>query len=62
MNQVAEGVKAVGAVMEMAAELDLEMPIATEVYGVVHKGRTAADACRGLLKTTPGHEAYGPSW
>ncbi|HEY4005739.1 MAG TPA: NAD(P)H-dependent glycerol-3-phosphate dehydrogenase [Pseudonocardia sp.] len=62
MNQVAEGVKAVGAVMEMAAELDLEMPIATEVYGVVNKGRTAADAYRGLLKTTPGHEVHGPSW
>src|SRR5262249_29527286 len=48
MSQVAEGVKAVSVVMDMAARLDLEMPIAAEVHGVVNQGRKAEDAYRGL--------------
>lgn len=62
MNQVAEGVKAVSVVMEMATSLGVEMPIAAEVDGVVNHGRTAADAYRGLLKQAPGHEVHGASW
>jgi glycerol-3-phosphate dehydrogenase (NAD(P)+) len=62
MNQVAEGVKAVSVVMEMATRLGIEMPIATEVHGVVNKGRTASDAYRGLLRSTPGHEVHGEGW
>ncbi|WP_028938194.1 NAD(P)H-dependent glycerol-3-phosphate dehydrogenase [Pseudonocardia spinosispora] len=62
MNQVAEGVKAVTVVMEMAERLGIHMPIATEVDGVVNKGGTAEDAYRGLLKATPGHEIHGESW
>ncbi len=62
MNQVAEGVKAVSVVMEMATRLGIEMPIAAEVHGVVNKGRTAADAYRGLLRSTPGHEIHGEGW
>jgi glycerol-3-phosphate dehydrogenase (NAD(P)+) len=62
MNQVAEGVKAVSAVMDMADRLGITMPIATEVYGVINLGRTAEDAYRGLLRTTPGHEVHGEGW
>jgi len=62
MNQVAEGVKTVSVVMEMAAERGLNMPIAAEVHGVVNLGRTAGDAYRGLLRTTPGHEVHGEGW
>jgi glycerol-3-phosphate dehydrogenase (NAD(P)+) len=62
MTQVAEGVKAVSAVMDVAARLGIDMPIAAEVDGVVNKGRTAEDAYRGLLKATPGHEVHGEGW
>jgi glycerol-3-phosphate dehydrogenase (NAD(P)+) len=62
MNQVAEGVKAVSVVMDMATRLGVDMPIATEVHGVVNKGRTAEDAYRGLLRSAPGHEVHGEGW
>jgi glycerol-3-phosphate dehydrogenase (NAD(P)+) len=62
MNQVAEGVKAVGVVMEMADRLGITMPIATEVDGVVNRGNTAEEAYRGLLRATPGHEVHGEGW
>jgi glycerol-3-phosphate dehydrogenase (NAD(P)+) len=59
MNQVAEGVKAVSPVMDMAARLGIDMPIATEVDGVINHGNKAQDAYRGLLKAAPGHEVHG---
>jgi glycerol-3-phosphate dehydrogenase (NAD(P)+) len=62
MNQVAEGVKAVSVVMEVAARLGIEMPIAAEVDAVVNHGATAKEAYRGLLKATPGHEVHGSGW
>ena len=49
MNMVAEGVKTSKVVMEIADELGVDMPIATEVRGVCHEGRSAADAYAGLL-------------
>ena len=48
MNQVAEGVKSVRTVMELAAIHDVAMPIAAEVDAVVNEGRTAREAYRGL--------------
>ena len=56
MNQVAEGVKTTGVVMELAAKHDVDMPISTEVNGVIHEGRTARDAYRGLTQRLPGSE------
>ncbi|HWF74933.1 MAG TPA: NAD(P)H-dependent glycerol-3-phosphate dehydrogenase [Solirubrobacteraceae bacterium] len=53
MNMVAEGIKTSRVVMELAERHDVEMPIAREVYGVVHQGRTPEDAFRGLFKTRP---------
>lgn len=53
MNMVAEGVKSSRVVMELAREHDVEMPIAREVYGVCHEGRTPLDAFRGLLRVKP---------
>jgi glycerol-3-phosphate dehydrogenase (NAD(P)+) len=50
MNQVAEGVKSCRTVLELADEHGVEMPIVSEVVGVVHEGRTAEDAYRGLLR------------
>ena len=62
MNQVAEGVKASGTVMEFAAEFGVDMPIAAEVDAVLNHGATAMDAYRGLLRTAPGHEIHGEGW
>jgi glycerol-3-phosphate dehydrogenase (NAD(P)+) len=52
MAQVAEGVKSVRTVLELAAIHDVAMPIASEVDAVVHEGRTARDAYRGLRSET----------
>lgn len=61
MTMVAEGVKSCGTVIELADEHGVEMPIAREVYGVIHEGRTAEQAYRGLIRRTPGaeHEPAG---
>jgi glycerol-3-phosphate dehydrogenase (NAD(P)+) len=56
MTMVAEGVKTCGVVMELAERFDIEMPIAREVYGVIHEGRSALQAYRGLIRTRPGSE------
>ena len=53
MNLVAEGIKSSRVVMELAEEHDVEMPIAREVFGVCHEGRTPREAFRGLLRTAP---------
>ncbi len=52
----AEGVKTTRVVMELAAKHDVEMPISSEVSGVLYEGRTALDAYRGLTQRTPGSE------
>jgi glycerol-3-phosphate dehydrogenase (NAD(P)+) len=56
MKMVAEGIKTSGVVMELAAEHGLRLPIATEVYAVLHEGRTPREAFRGLLRTAPTSE------
>jgi len=56
MNQVAEGVKSCRTVLELAEEHDVDMPITSEVVGVVHGGRSAIDAYRGLLTRKATHE------
>jgi glycerol-3-phosphate dehydrogenase (NAD(P)+) len=53
MSMVAEGIKSSRVVMELAEEHGVEMPIAREVFGVCHEGRTPREAFRGLLRTTP---------
>lgn len=56
MNQVAEGVKAVRVVKELADELGLDLPIVSEVYAVVVAGQPASLAYRGLLQRKVGRE------
>ena len=56
MHMVAEGVKTSRVVMELAEKYGVEMPIAREVYRVVHEGAKAAQAYRGLLRVSPGSE------
>lgn len=50
MNMVAEGVKTSNVVMELADRHGVDMPIAREVYRVVHEGQPASEAYRGLLR------------
>src|SRR6478736_3830881 len=50
MNMVAEGVKTSKVVMELAADLGLDMPISSEVFACCHEGRSAAEAYTGLLR------------
>ncbi|MGQ0616071.1 MAG: NAD(P)H-dependent glycerol-3-phosphate dehydrogenase [Acidimicrobiia bacterium] len=53
MNQVAEGVKSCLVVQELADDRGVDTPIVDEVVSVVHGGRTAVDAYRGLLRQKP---------
>ncbi|MFN9356511.1 MAG: NAD(P)H-dependent glycerol-3-phosphate dehydrogenase [Alphaproteobacteria bacterium] len=57
MRQVAEGVKSAKTVLQLGEEHGVEMPIASEVNGVINEGRTAQEAFRGLLKRAAGSEA-----
>lgn len=59
MNMVAEGVKTSKVVIELAEQYGVDMPIAQEVHAVVHGGRTAVDAYRGLLRRASGPEMRG---
>jgi glycerol-3-phosphate dehydrogenase (NAD(P)+) len=56
MNMVAEGIKTSSVVMELAAKLGIEMPIAAEVAAVVKGERGAVQAFRGLRRLAPGAE------
>ena len=57
MYMVAEGVKSAPTVIALANEFKVEMPIAQEVYEVVHGNRTARDALKGVLSAGIGSEA-----
>lgn len=58
MRMVAEGVKTVSTVVELAEEHDLELPIARTIHDVVSGTLRAADAYRGLTRAVPaGHES-----
>ncbi len=57
MVMVAEGVKTAPAVMELAREHQLSMPIAEDVYKVVTGESTATRAFRGLLRVSAGAES-----
>jgi glycerol-3-phosphate dehydrogenase (NAD(P)+) len=59
MQMVAEGIKTSAVVVELADRLGVDMPIAREVHAVVHEGRPAAEAYRGLLRRDVGHELDG---
>jgi len=57
MHMVAEGVKSVPAVIALAQAHNVDMPIAREVYRVVHEGGTPRLAFRGLLRRESGAES-----
>ena len=57
MFMVAEGVKSAPAVIALAEEYGVDMPIAGEVFEVVQDRCTPRDAFRGLLRTAAGAES-----
>ncbi|MEE9414286.1 MAG: NAD(P)H-dependent glycerol-3-phosphate dehydrogenase [Acidimicrobiales bacterium] len=57
MNQVAEGVKTVPVVIELAARYGIEVPITSEVAKVISEGAAATEAYEGLLRRRTGLEA-----
>ena len=57
MFMVAEGVKSAPAVVALAEQYGVDMPIAREVLQVVQDKSTARQAFRGLLKTAAGAES-----
>jgi glycerol-3-phosphate dehydrogenase (NAD(P)+) len=56
MQQVAEGIKAVSVVHELAARYGVDMPIVNEMYAVLVHGASAEAAYHGLLLRKPGRE------
>jgi glycerol-3-phosphate dehydrogenase (NAD(P)+) len=56
MQQVAEGVKSVPVVRELARVHGVDMPITEGMYEVVVRGRAAADAYRDLMRRKVGRE------
>jgi glycerol-3-phosphate dehydrogenase (NAD(P)+) len=57
MRMVAEGVKTVATVVELADQRGLHMPIARTIHDVVNGRIRAADAYRGLRGVPAGHES-----
>ncbi len=57
MVMVAEGAKSAPAVMALAEEYGVEMPIAADVYRVLSGDSNASRAFRGLLRVTAGAES-----
>lgn len=50
MHMVAEGVRTCRVVMQLAQRYGVDMPIAREVFGVVHGDSTPLQAYRGLIR------------
>jgi glycerol-3-phosphate dehydrogenase (NAD(P)+) len=61
MNMVAEGVKTSKVTIALAERYGVDMPIAREVHAVVHEGRPAAEAYRGLLRREVSSEQHDMS-
>ena len=61
MKMVAEGVKTSKVAVDLADKYDVEMPIAREVFHVIHGGCPATEAYRGLLRRDSRPEIYGMS-
>jgi len=58
MSAVAEGVKTVQAVHDLAERYGVEMPISEEVYGILVLGAEPAQALRNLMERDPKPEEW----
>lgn len=59
MNMVAEGVKTTRAVLNLAEQHGVEMPIAEAVGGMLYEGRTVQQAMASLMGREPTSEGHG---
>jgi len=59
MHMVAEGVKTSRAVVDLAARVDVEMPIAEQVVEVLYEGKRAADVIPALMQREAKPELHG---
>lgn len=59
MNMVAEGVKSSEAILQLAKDADVEMPIAEGVVAVVHDGVAPSDMVKALMSREAKPEIYG---
>lgn len=59
MNMVAEGVKSSEAILQLANDAGVEMPIAEGVVAVVHDGVAASDMVKALMSREAKPEIYG---
>ena len=59
MNGVAEGITTTRGLIELAAERNIEMPIAAEVYAVLFANKPAAEATASLMHRPPKDERRG---
>jgi glycerol-3-phosphate dehydrogenase (NAD(P)+) len=59
MNMVAEGVKSSKAILEIATERGVEMPIVEQVVKVVHEGMDPRDMVGALMSRDPKPEFHG---
>ena len=59
MKMVAEGVKTSRAVVDLAARVGVEMPIAEQVVAVLYEGRKAADIIPALMRREAKPELHG---
>lgn len=58
MKSVAEGVRTVQAVRELAREFRVEMPISEEIHALLWEGRDAKEAVRNLMLRDPKPEIW----
>jgi len=58
MSMVAEGVPTAEAVVSLAAERGVDMPISTEVYRILYQGKDPFEALAGLMDRAPRSEFY----
>ncbi|HET9442032.1 MAG TPA: NAD(P)H-dependent glycerol-3-phosphate dehydrogenase [Acidimicrobiales bacterium] len=59
MNMVAEGVKTSRAVVELAARVGVDVPIAAQVVAVLYEGKSARDVIPALMRREAKPELYG---
>ncbi len=61
MHMVAEGVKTSKAVVDLAARVNVEMPIAEQVVAVLYEGKQASEMVSALMQRETKAELHGIS-
>jgi glycerol-3-phosphate dehydrogenase (NAD(P)+) len=50
MKMVAEGVGTTSALLDLATEVNVELPISEQVNAILHEGKSPADAIRDVME------------